>query len=386
MPSDDNAPSAVPPSLTRRFLDELTTDQLLERLDLALEGANLGIWDWDLRDNSVQFDRRWCEMLGLDHATTPMVLETWSARVHPDDIAGCYRDITAHLDGTASRYQNTHRMRHADGSWRYILDRGRISGRDEDGRPIRFTGTHLEITALVEAQQRVRLEEQARLAVLANFSATLAHELNGPLQVIALAAHALDALVVPPEEEFALREATQAIGQMTVHAGRITSALRVLAADVGGDAGLGCRVSEVLERTRDLFQARFDGEGIRLDIDDTTAGVLVDAPLGDVLRAMVILFDAALRAMLGVPADARAVRLHVTSDEEAVHLHCADSGVPWGAPGEPDTAGQVAGLGPVELLQQFVERYGGRIAHEDKAEGPANAFVLRLPRTGQRAA
>ena len=75
-------------NLTRRFLDELTSAQLLERLDLALEGANLGIWDWDLRDNSVQFDRRWCEMLGLDHATTPMVLDTWSARVHPDDVDG----------------------------------------------------------------------------------------------------------------------------------------------------------------------------------------------------------------------------------------------------------------------------------------------------------
>jgi PAS domain S-box-containing protein len=383
MHSDDNAPSAIPVSLTRRFLDELTTDQLLERLDLALEGANLGIWDWDLRDNSVQFDRRWCEMLGLDHATTPMVLETWSARVHPDDLDGCYRDIQAHLAGTSPRYQNTHRMRHADGSWRHILDRGRISGRDADDRPIRFTGTHLDVTALVVAQQRVRLEERARLAVLGNFAATLAHELNSPLQVIALAAHALDALEVPPAQEGALREAVQAIDEMTRHAGRITSALRVLAADVGADANAGCRIPEVLERTRDLFQARFDGEGIRLDIENATADIMVDAPLGDVLRAMVILFDAALRALLGVSADTRAVRLQVTCDGETVQFHCADTGVPWGAPGEQGTAGADAGLGPVELLQQFVERHGGRIASE--GGGRANAYVVRLPRAGRRA-
>lgn len=384
MSADEIAPSDVPPSLTRRFLDELTTEQLLERLDLALEGADLGIWDWDLRDNSVQFDFRWCAMLGLDHATTPMVLETWSARVHPDDIDGCYRDIQTHLAGASARYQNTHRMRHADGSWRHILDRGRISGRDADGRPIRFTGTHLDVTALVVAQQRVRLEEQARLAVLSNFSATLAHELNSPLQVIALAAHALDALEVPPAQERALREAVQAIDEMTGHAGRITSALRVLAADVGTDAGAGCRISDALARTRDLFQARFDGEGIRLDIEDTTAGVAVDAPLGDVLRAMVILFDAALRALLGVSADARDVRLQVTCDEETVQFHCADTGVPWGAPGETAEGGADGGLGPVELLQQFVERHGGRIVHE--GEGPANAYVVQLPRAGRRVA
>ncbi len=48
-------------TLVRRFLDALTSEQLVERLDLALNGANLGIWDWDLRDDSVQFDRRWCE-------------------------------------------------------------------------------------------------------------------------------------------------------------------------------------------------------------------------------------------------------------------------------------------------------------------------------------
>jgi hypothetical protein len=98
---------------------------------------------------------------------------------------------------------------------------------------------------------------------------------------------------------------------------------------------------------------------------------------------MVILFDAALRALLGVSADTRAVRLQVTGDEESVQFHCADTGVPWGVPGEPGTAGTDAGLGPVELLQQFVERHGGRIAHE--GGGRANAYVVQLPRAGRRA-
>lgn len=136
-------------------LDDLSTRQLADRLDLALEGAALGIWDWDLRDNSVQFDRRWCEMLGLKHDEIVMELATWSSRVHPDDIAGCYGDIQAYLAGKTEFYENIHRMRHVDGHWVYILDRGRASGWDEAGEAIRFTGTHFDCSATEHARRTV---------------------------------------------------------------------------------------------------------------------------------------------------------------------------------------------------------------------------------------
>lgn len=158
---DDRALSTgVGMSHIREFLDSLTHEALLDRLSLALDGASLGIWDWDLRDDSVQFDRRWCEMIGLDHATTPMQLETWRARVHPDDLEACYRDIRAHVEGRTERYENVHRMRHANGSWVYILDRGRISGRDQFGRPIRFTGTHFDVTAVERAREVLAHQER----------------------------------------------------------------------------------------------------------------------------------------------------------------------------------------------------------------------------------
>lgn len=165
------------------FLDALTTEELAERLDLALEGTGLGIWDWDLRDDSVHFDRRWCEMLGLRHDTTPMHLTTWSDRVHPDDLAGCYADVGAHLEGRTDRYENTHRMRHADGRWVWILDRGRISGRGEDGRPIRFTGTHLDVTEQVEARQAVERHRHQLQQLVAHLPVSVAIYNSGGLLV-----------------------------------------------------------------------------------------------------------------------------------------------------------------------------------------------------------
>ncbi len=147
-------------SSLRTFLDNLTAAQLAERLNLAVEGAHLGIWDWDLRDNAVQFDRRWCAMLGIDHATMPMELSSWESRVHPDDIAQCYADIQAYLRGDTAFYENIHRMKHADGRWVYILDRGRVSGWDDDGKAIRFTGTHFDCTATEEAKRVLEGEQR----------------------------------------------------------------------------------------------------------------------------------------------------------------------------------------------------------------------------------
>lgn len=118
-----------------------------QRQEFILEGAGLGSWDWWLDDNRVHFDRRWCEMLGLDHESTPQHLSTWDARVHPDDRNKAYEDIRAYLEGRSEIYENIHRLRHVNGDWVWILDRGRISERAADGRPIRFTGTHFDITA-----------------------------------------------------------------------------------------------------------------------------------------------------------------------------------------------------------------------------------------------
>lgn len=148
-----------------RFLDALTPEDLVSRLTLALDGAGLGIWDWDPRDNTVHFDRNWCEMLGLELDETEQRLDTWESRVHPDDLPSCYQDIQAHMEGRTDRYENVHRMKHANGNWVYILDRGRIAARDADGQPARFTGTHLDVTA-TERAKRVLEDEERRLRAM----------------------------------------------------------------------------------------------------------------------------------------------------------------------------------------------------------------------------
>lgn len=173
---------------TQEVLDKKELENAYEYLDLALEATDLGIWDWWLEDNTVKFDRRWGEMLGIPYEELEMTLETWSSRVHPDDIEKCYRDIKDYLDGKTERYKNTHRMKHANGEWIYIYDQGKISERDENGKPIRFTGTHLNVTrqkrqeiALNEAIAKVESAEKSKTEFFANMSHEIRSPMNGVL-------------------------------------------------------------------------------------------------------------------------------------------------------------------------------------------------------------
>jgi len=117
-----------------------------ERHEYVLDGAGLGAWDWWLQTNQVKFDKRWCEILGYDFDLIAHDLKTWDQNVHPEDRPKAYMDIQAYLDGKTEAFENIYRMRNSNGDWKWILSRGRISERDQNGKPIRFTGTNFDIT------------------------------------------------------------------------------------------------------------------------------------------------------------------------------------------------------------------------------------------------
>lgn len=115
-------------------------------LGLALDAGHLGIWDWNLSTNEVFFDPRWSDMIGLKRDEVKMELSTWESRVHTEDLPHCYQDLLAYFDGKTEHFENIHRIKHENGQWLYILDRGKFSEWDENGKPIRFTRIQLDIT------------------------------------------------------------------------------------------------------------------------------------------------------------------------------------------------------------------------------------------------
>jgi len=134
--------------------------ELEERMELALIGSNDGLWDWNLVDNSVYFSTRWKDMLGFDENSSMDEYTNWEDRIHPDDVAQVAADIQANIDGKTEFYENVHRLRHKDGHWVWILDRGKTHY-DENGKPVRMIGTHTDITE--EKEMQLKYIHQAQI-------------------------------------------------------------------------------------------------------------------------------------------------------------------------------------------------------------------------------
>ena len=136
------------------------------RLSLAVEGSQLGFWDWNAVTNEVYFSRSWKEMLGFSEREIGNDLSEWDKRVHPDDKEAVYADLNAHIEGKTPFYENEHRMLCKDGSYKWILDRGQVMSRTEDGKPLRVVGTHSDITQRKDAELKNRRLVQELQAAL----------------------------------------------------------------------------------------------------------------------------------------------------------------------------------------------------------------------------
>lgn len=140
-------------------------------LQLALEGGEIGIWDWFIDEDRVVFDQGWANILGLDYDSMKMEFSTWQERVHPDDLGKCFQAINDYLEGKTDSYEIIHRMRHVSGKWVYAQGKAKISARDKDGKPTRLTGTQVDMTEVVErelenadvTQKLQRTEETAKI-------------------------------------------------------------------------------------------------------------------------------------------------------------------------------------------------------------------------------
>ncbi len=145
----------------KRIEEKLRTSQ--ERLDLALEGGGLGLWDWNITTGEVFFDNRWISMLGYTREDIHPRFVHWIQLIHHDDIAITKDNLNQHIRGDTPVFRAEYRMRAHDGSWKWILALGKVVERDKKGMSHRAVGTHLDITEskkieqeLVESQEVLR--------------------------------------------------------------------------------------------------------------------------------------------------------------------------------------------------------------------------------------
>ena len=123
------------------------------QLQLVVDGSSDGYWDWNVVTGAIHYSGRWASILGYEPGEVVPHIRSAVGLIHPDDIAEVRRVMDEHLQGRRAQYETVHRVRTKSGEWKWVHDRGKVVTRDDDGTPLRMTGTHTDI------DERKRAEE-----------------------------------------------------------------------------------------------------------------------------------------------------------------------------------------------------------------------------------
>ena len=144
---------------SKRIENELRRQK--QQLADVIKGTNVGIWEWNVQTGYTCFNDRWAEIVGYTlEELAPISIETWLRLVHPDDAKISGDLLQKHFSHELDYYDCECRMKHKNGSWVWVHDRGQVVEWSDDGKPIRMTGTHTDITERKQAEEKLRAGEQ----------------------------------------------------------------------------------------------------------------------------------------------------------------------------------------------------------------------------------
>ncbi len=174
--------------ITERKIAELALASEKERLRSVIEGTEAGTWEWNVQTGETIFNEEWARILGYKlHELEPISIKTWESLLHPEDLPVAQKDLEDHFSGKASFYQTEIRLRHKEGHWVWVLGRGRVMSKADDGSPLWMFGTQIDISekkAKEEALERLNKQLQSTNSELKAFASVASHDMREPLRMI----------------------------------------------------------------------------------------------------------------------------------------------------------------------------------------------------------
>ena len=384
------------------------------RLELALRSANAGLWEWDVLSQHVYMNDTYFTMLGYDAHELPHHFDTWRELCHPDDLDQGLEELTRYIEGQSEVYRFPHRLRRKDGGWHWVLAKGEVTERTQDGQPSKICGLHIDIddikqaeaqlavnnaslegrvrqrtAELIEARDQLEMRVQARTSDLVErneqldqFARVASHDLRSPLRTILGFAEHLRTMV--PDE----RDAGDALDRIDGAARRMSELIDSLLEFAS--VGRADFASQPVDLNASLLQAT---EDLAPEIKAAGAEVVTEGELpvvsGD--RAML---RQVLQNLVGNAVKYRSKatpRIVISAERDAAFetVHVRDNGIGFAATDAPrafepfqriyrgrELRGSGIGL---SICKRVIERHGGNITVET-APGEGSTFSFTIPR------
>ena len=188
-----------------------------ERLRLALDSTEIGIFEWNVPSAHVFYSSGLWGMFGYDALAMPSTAAAWQSLIHPDDIGGFRARVETQLSGQVTFIDLEHRVRTAAGEWRWVYTRSKVVATDEKGHPIRLIGTVQDVTARVETEHQLRrAKAEADMASRAKseFLASMSHEIRTPMNgIIGMTSLIMDTELTEEQRDYAgtIRSSSEAL-------------------------------------------------------------------------------------------------------------------------------------------------------------------------------
>jgi PAS domain S-box-containing protein len=363
-------------ALVARRTEQLRASE--ERLKYSLEGSRDGVWDWDAATDKVFFSRRWKEMLGYRDDEIGDDLKEWDSRVHPDDKERVYADLTPHLEGKTPYYENEHRVLCKNGTYKWILDRGKVVARTPEGKSLRVVGTHTDIT------ERRELQRQRDSLIQ-----TISHDLKTPLGAISSAVFLMN-------EELASTAGAQVRKLLDIAARNSREMIELINAvlnpaffDGSAKSGLLIRSLDAEDRVRKAVESLEPSARLRdisLAMDSGLAGGRLAADERQLYRIVTNLVSSAIK----FAPEKSEIRVGLSREDSMVRIAVTDRGrgIPEDFRGRifqsrsqarPEDRSEKGGTGlGLAGVKQMVEEMGGSIGYESEPDVKTTFFV-KLP-------
>ena len=419
----------------RRVRAEAELREIKERLDLALEGSGDGLWDWNAQTGEVYWDERWARMLDYELDELEKTIDTFWRLMHPEDAVAVEANLGRVFQSEALSFVQDFRLKTKRGEWLWILSRGKVIERDDDGGPLRVMGTHTDISERKKSEEELRTaKEQAeaaladlqtaqqqlvrseKMASLGQLTAGIAHEIKNPLNFVNNFSETsvellgeLEEALEPVQEKFDedTRDEVEDIVEtlkgdlekVKHHGKRADGIVRSMLLHARGDEAqrLPTGVNDLVDEALNLA---YHGERAR----DTSFQVTMERNFGEATGEAAVLPQEITRVLVNIFSNAfyavkkrhqaaengyePTVTVWTEDKGEEIEIRIRDNGT--GMPEEvreklfdpfftTKPTGEGTGLGMSMSFDIIVQQHGGRI---DVASEPGafTEFVIALPR------